>query len=54
MIEKTPSADDIARWEADQDSAETYAEMLRVWSRTLNERKKQLKKERADNGKQNQ
>lgn len=52
MIEKAPSADDIARWEADQDSAETYAEMLRVWSRTLNERKRQLKKERAEDGNQ--
>ena len=54
MPDQTASAEEIARWEADQDSPETYAEMLRVWSRTLNERKKQLKKERADNGKQNQ
>lgn len=52
MTDQAPSADDIARWEADQDSAETYAEMLRVWSRTLNERKRQLKKERAEDGNQ--
>ena len=50
MPDQTASAEEIARWEADQDSPETYAEMLRVWSRTLNERKRQLKKEQAEDG----
>ena len=50
MCDQTASAEDIARWEEYQDSPETYAAMLRVWSRTLTERKRQLQKERAEDG----